>query len=451
MRRFGVATISTVLLSSLLSPQASAQSAPASNGSIGNEAISSAFPGSSGDLGSVINDLTELAKTGSAFNTNAPILAPLSSGFSPLSAGASSGPGGSVITPAMMGSTLLMSTMPVGSVAVGAQILSNLGSAAAVDSAVGSLTGTGTPAPAPNPDITKTEVTKREPVQDPAVPGRLEVWTVNSAAMQRAVEVEVYFPGGNEPAPLLYYLDGIDNYNPSGFRWLTSGPRRAHEQGFIAVAPTGATASNFTDWINDDPRLGRNKWETFLNEELPPLLEADDDLNFNGKRGVIGVSMGAGAALQLAASKPGTYDAAAGVSGCYSTVSDLGYATLRQDVETRGGNIDNMWGPRGSELWQQHNLPDHTDKLRGTKIFMSTATGAIGVEDARVHGSNPGVLLAGYALEAGTYECTHEMARALDNAGIDYDLHVRPTGLHTWETFTPSFDVALDSILPALK
>lgn len=156
------------------------------------------------------------------------------------------------------------------------------------------------------------------------------------------------------------------------------------------------------------------------------------------------MSMGAGSALQLAAAAPGHYAAAAGVSGCYSTLSDLGY-------QTRGGNLDNMWGPRGSELWQQHNLPNHAEKFRGNKVFLSAATGAIGREDAAAYGDQPGLLLAGYALEAGSYECANELSHALDDAGIDHDLYLKPTGVHNWTTFTPTFDIALDSILPAMR
>lgn len=437
LRRAAATLVSTAVLGASLAAPAAAQ----------DSAGSGEVPGSAVGSG----DIADLLAAGSASNANAPFLAPLSVGLGPLSAAPDTGPNGSVVVPSLMGATLLLSLVPVGSIAAATQAAGSLGGEALVDNAAGSLTGAGIPNPAPDPSIDTVEVLSKTPVEDARIPGRLEIWTVTSAAMGRKVELEVYLPGGDAPAPILYTLDGIDTLMPSSYRWLSSIPRRAALEGFTAVAPTGATASNFTDWIADDPRLGRNKWETFLNEELPPLLESDPRLRYNGKRGITGISMGAGAALQVAGSDPSAYAAAAGVSGCYSTLSDLGYETLRLSIETRGGNLDNMWGPRGSEQWQQHNLPDHPERFRDMTLFLSSATGAIGRDDAEAFGNDPGVLFSGYALEAGTYECTNEFASALEDAGVEHELYLRPTGIHNWTTFGPSLDRALDVILPALR
>ena len=54
-------------------------------------------------------------------------------------------------------------------------------------------------------------------------------------------------------------------------------PRRQERQ---RHPPIGGACTYYTDWVNDDPVLGRNKWKTFLTEELPPLI--DGALGTNG-------------------------------------------------------------------------------------------------------------------------------------------------------------------------
>ena len=448
----GTLVVSTIGLGA---PEASAQS----DGSSGSGDSLNLPPLSSGPAGSVeaaetiARSSLGLIANGSLLNSDAPTLAPLSTGVAPLSTASMSGPAGSLVTPALMGSTLAMSLIPVGSLASGTQILGAILGPDAVTNSVGSLTGPGYAVPKPDPEITETKVVAKKPESSPNVRDGLEVWTVTSKTMQRKVDVEVYLPtdtSKQQDANVLYYLDGVDTLNPSGFRTLTSGPNRVRDAGVIGVAPTGAPGSNWTEWDADDPHLGRNKWDTFLTEEFPEILDSELGKNPDRKYGVTGVSMGAGSALQVAAAKPGFFATAGGVSGCYSTTTDLGYETLRLSIETRGGNMTNMWGPRGSQQWQDRNLTEHPEKLAGTKVFMSAATGAIGPEDARRYGSNPGVLFSGYVLEAGTRECTNQMDAALTSAGVDHESFLMPTGVHNWSTFTPGFDKAMDYMLPEL-
>lgn len=422
-------------------PVASAQSQVVTNPSGSADVIQDGIRSS---LGLIAN--------GSAFNSNAPTLAPLSVGFDPLSVSPEGDGGGSATVPALMGATLLMSLIPVGSLANGGQLAELFLGDDVLTQAAGSFTGEGYEAPQPNPEITDTRLVRREVQEDHNGPGRLEHWTVTSASMQREVVLEVYLPSEDKgPTPVLYLLEGVDTNLPSPFRWSTNVAERVENENFIAVAPSGAPGANWAEWTEDDPRLGRNKWETFITEEFPPLLEAESDVTTNGKTGVLGLSMGAGSALRIAANHPGHFAAAGGVSGCYNATDDLGYETIRLNVETRGGNLGNMWGPRGSELWQQNHLPAHAEKLAGTHVFMSAATGAIGPEDARLYGSNPGVLFSGYILEAGARECTNQMSRSLDRAGVDHDTFYMPTGIHNWTAFGPGMNAAFDSVIPVLK
>ena len=52
------------------------------------------------------------------------------------------------------------------------------------------------------------------------------------------------------------------------------------------VLPVGGTGSFYTNWKNDDPNLGVNKWESFLAEELPALI--DSAFSGNGTNVVAG-------------------------------------------------------------------------------------------------------------------------------------------------------------------
>lgn len=408
--------------------------------------------GSADAIGDGIRSSLGLIANGSAFNSDAPTLAPLSAGSASLSAAPDAGGGGSATIPALVGATFLMSLIPVGSLANGGQLTALSLGADTLTEAAGSFTGGGYPAPQPNPEITDTRLVSREVQEDHQGPGRLEHWTVTSAKMQREVVLEVFLPSEDKgPAPVLYLLEGVDTILPTPFRTRTNVAQRVEDENVIAVAPSGAPGANWAEWIEDDPRLGRNKWDTFITEEFPSIIGAESDIELNGKSGVLGLSMGAGSALRIAANNPGHFAAAGGVSGCYNATDDLGYETIRLNVETRGGNLDNMWGPRGSELWQQNHLPANADKLAGTHVFMSAATGAFGAEDIQRYGAEPGVLFSGYILEAGARECTNQMSRALNRAGVEHDTFFMPTGIHNWTAFGPGMNAAFDSMIPVLK
>lgn len=394
-----------------------------------------------------------LIANGSAFNSDAPTLAPLSAGSAPLSAASAAGGTGSITVPLLTGATLAMSLVPVGSLANSAQLAGLFFGPDVLTNAAGSFTGGGYTVPQPDPNIAATELLSVTPVDIPEK--NLEIWKVASASMGRTFDIEVYRPAANQgPAPVLYMLEGVDTVMPTPFRTNTDIARRARDENVIAVAPSGAPGANWAEWIEDDPRLSRNKWETFLIDEFPALLRSETQrtgLSPSGKYGVVGLSMGGGSALRLAANHPGFFAAAGGVSGCYGTTDDLGFETVRLNVETRGGNLANMWGPRGSEKWRENDVPAHAENLRGTKVFMSSATGAFGAEDVRLFGDNPGVLFSGNILEAGARECSNRMGRALDRAGVPYEHFQMPTGIHNWTAFGPGMAKAFDTLIPAMR
>jgi|GEM_PF-286005 len=283
---------------------------------------------------------------------------------------------------------------------------------------------------------------------------RARVWTVESAAMQRRIEVEVYLAPDGVKGPAVYFLDGLGSENPSGWSRgsMGFGNPDIRSRPMTVVAPMGGPSSMWSDWNSDDPHLGANEWETFLATELPPLLKEKLGDTFNGHMGALGVSMGAAGAVNLVnRANRGDYgpdaqrfDAAGGVSGCYSTTDDLGYQYVRLTVEASGGTPAKLWGERGSQQWRAHDsVVDHRG-LDSSRVYLSAATGLIGKTDLVNFGSDEQLLLDGHILEKGAFESTHRLENALRGSGATVATDYEPTGIHNWPVFVPRTASALD-------
>ena len=68
------------------------------------------------------------------------------------------------------------------------------------------------------------------------------------------------------------------------------------------VTPIGGAFSYYTDWLRDDPVLGRNKWTTFFTKELPPLI--DKQFGTTKVNAIAGISMAGTSVLNLAINAP---------------------------------------------------------------------------------------------------------------------------------------------------
>ncbi len=192
--------------------------------------------------------------------------------------------------------------------------------------------------------------------------------------------VKVLLPADrSEPRGTLYLLDGNSGQIEEN-NWLA--PANGDIVPFFAdknvnvVLPIGGTGTMYTDWQEDHPKFGRLKWETFLTKELPPLI--DTRFATNGHNAIGGISMGAEAALILAQRSAGLYDVVAGYSGCYTTVGGFGKALTDLVVINGNARSEQMWGPAGSEAWQEHDIFANADKLRGTKVYLASGSGLPG-------------------------------------------------------------------------
>lgn len=296
--------------------------------------------------------------------------------------------------------------------------------------------------PYPIRDIDEVSLVERRATDEP---GR-EKWIVSSPSMGRDIPVDVIVGNGG---PVVYFLEGVDS--PETSNWITKGhvKRVFGKSDASIVIPSQGAGSMWTDWREDDPKLGRHKWETFLITELAPLVEAE--LNHNGKRGLIGLSMGASGAVMMANNNPGFFHGVAGISGCYSTTSKVGQGTVDLTVRTKGGDPTNMWGPRGSEDWLRNDVMSHPEGLRGTALYLAAASGAWTDEELAAYpGKSVNDRIGGTLLEAGSRRCTEEFSAALSDASIPHTTDYLTDGTHDWVMFGKQLQPAWDAIKPAL-
>lgn len=277
---------------------------------------------------------------------------------------------------------------------------------------------------------------------------REETVLVFSPAMNKNVPVKVIKARDRSKArPTLYLLNGADGGEGSA-TWdrQTDVVKFFEDKDVNVVTPMSGRFSYYTDWIRDDPALGRNKWQTFLNEELPPVIEKA--LGANGNRSMAAISMTGTTVFNLAVAKPGFWKGVAAYSGCAQTSDPLGAQFVKLVVETWGGatSVENMWGPMpapgnpGGPLWKQNDPVVNAEKLRGTQIYMSSGSGIPSaphdspanprIADGRA--SLPAQLFLGSGIEAVVNGCTTNMANRLRELNIPATVHQRPVGTHSW-------------------
>ena len=146
-------------------------------------------------------------------------------------------------------------------------------------------------------------------VQD--VNARQQNVQVFSPAMNRPIDLQVIRAADtSKPRPTLYLLNGSGGGpNASGWDAQTDVNGFLQNKDVNVVTPYGGANSYYTDWIRNDAKLGYNKWQTFLNEELPPVIE--NFLSANQNRSLAGVSMSGTSVLNLAIAKPGFWKSVA--------------------------------------------------------------------------------------------------------------------------------------------
>ncbi|MGC4963074.1 alpha/beta hydrolase [Gordonia sp. DT101] len=289
-------------------------------------------------------------------------------------------------------------------------------------------------APEPDPAVSRIDTVIHDNKQQATA-------IVYSASMRRMVPITVLRPRDtSKPRPTFYLLNGAGGGEDSA-TWAakTDYVKFFADKNVNVVTPIGGAFSYYTDWRHDDPVLGRNKWQTFLTKELPPLI--DKEFGTTKVNAIAGISMAGTSVLNLAIAAPHLYRSVAAYSGCARTSDPVGQAYIRMVVADRGqGNLDNMWGPVGGPGWRENDPFVNAAKLRSTKVYMTSGTGLPGPYDrpeARLVQGNPLTLanqvVLGGVIEAAVNSCTQQMATRLRGLRVPMQTISRPTGTHSWE------------------
>ncbi|MDO4762499.1 MAG: alpha/beta hydrolase family protein [Corynebacterium sp.] len=275
---------------------------------------------------------------------------------------------------------------------------------------------------------------------------RVERWFIESPAMRRVVEVQIMRAvDSSKPAPMIYLFDGATA--PSRNGWLRRGNIEttfANEQ-VTAVMPTQASGSSYLDWAEEDELIGKPMWETFLTKELPPILDdAANGLNFNGKRFIGGLSMGAGGAVRLANAHPELFDGAIGLSGCYSNTTTMGRFMIESIANSVNADHTKMFGTSDNPDRLRTDVVANPEGLRSMPVYLFTADGHVTPRDIENYRHQsvkdlPGAVI----LELATDKCTRELDESMKAHGMTHQKVVlQHGGVHDWPYYAEQFPFA---------
>jgi diacylglycerol O-acyltransferase/trehalose O-mycolyltransferase len=282
--------------------------------------------------------------------------------------------------------------------------------------------------------------------------GRTWHLQVHSASMNKDITVQVQRPvDESKPAPNLYLLSGLDaGEGSASWQQQTDALSFLSDKQVNVVLPIGGRGSYYADWRQEDPKLGVNKWQTFLTQELPPLL--DSTLGSTGLNSLAGLSTSGTAVLQMAEAAPGLFKTVAAYSGCAQIADPIGRQFVKLSVETwTGGNTVNMYGPDNDPAWAANDPVINAEKLRGTNLYISSGSGIPQPEDVRYYTEGKGEqgvvnLGLGIVIEGATNFCSHNLMYRLNGLGIPATYQFPPVGTHYW----PYWQEALHDSWPLL-
>lgn len=267
---------------------------------------------------------------------------------------------------------------------------------------------------------------------------RVHVW---SPANRQVVVNDVISAPGGQARPTFYLLPGIKGSAvPYDFSWSKNSDVRSFfaDKNVNVVMPIGGPHSAFTDWDFPDPFLGINKWNTYMEAELPALIDAE--YNGTGRDAIGGLSSTGGAALDIAAHAPQRFRAAASYSGCPVRSGVLGTAASAAIMGSGLGNPFNAWGPPTSASWADHDPNANPGRLRDVKVFVSSGSGVPGPIDEPENQPLGGINLwtGPAAVEAIVNGCTEVFAGNARAAGVDVNRYYMPQGSHSFPLFAHS-------------
>jgi diacylglycerol O-acyltransferase/trehalose O-mycolyltransferase len=282
------------------------------------------------------------------------------------------------------------------------------------------------------------------------VTDRWDKVSVFSPSMNKVIVNDV-FKAPRSNAPTFYLLPGIDggdnldpggNFAPGSKSWFGF----TDLQGFFGnknvnvVSPLGGQFSWFTNWVND----GSKQYQTYMTQELPPLI--NKQYKTNGRNAIGGLSSTGGTAVDYAIQTPGLYRAVGSYSGLLTPNS--GAQNVSLTLSGGGANAADMWGPPGGPLWVAHDPSLNVAKLKGVAVWVGASGGGQGDVDKLPPGSNN---FTGGMIEGIVADSTRQFADAAAAAGVPVTYVVRPEGSHSWGLFESEMQESWNTTIgPAL-
>ncbi|MFT3898676.1 MAG: alpha/beta hydrolase family protein [Gordonia sp. (in: high G+C Gram-positive bacteria)] len=268
--------------------------------------------------------------------------------------------------------------------------------------------------------------------------------------------IPVYVVSANRPnAPTIYLLDGLRApANDTGWLINTNVARFMRGKGVNLVMPFGGAGSFYTNWERRDPRLGLNRWETFLTRELPRYMKRKYSSD-NRRNGIGGLSMSGTSALNLASRHPRFYRSVASYSG-YPTVTMPGFTQgIQASVAEIGGDPNNMWGFYPGGQWAANDPFLSAGNLAGKYVYISSGTGITSKYDTAINPGSPNFdpmrFVQMVPLETAASISSQMYIARVQTVGARVTTHISPDGGHWWDywqrrfkesyykTFRPSF------------
>lgn len=255
--------------------------------------------------------------------------------------------------------------------------------------------------------------------------------TVFSPAMGRDVSFGYVHPAGwDKPRPTLYLFEGTKAFPSSasdltlggGSVWAWKGKAVeffAGKKDVNVVLPLGVGPTLYVDWKNEDPTHGKQAWETFYTQELPPLIDAIG--GGNGKHGVIGYSMGAHGAAMLAARHPDRYEALGLMSSCYYTSLPGVKNWVTDYMKGFGVDATNIFGPFSDQRWADYDPANRFEAFQGKKVYLMVEG-----SDPNMQGDPDSYWITNLR------ECTAKFAGQLSKRGVDTTVEYVPGAVHDW-------------------
>lgn len=280
---------------------------------------------------------------------------------------------------------------------------------------------------------------------------------INSAAMPDApVAVELLLPRDwdrvpDRTYPTIWHLDGMRATDEaSGWSLETNIEDFYSDKNVLVVMPVGGESSFYSDWDEADNGV-HYMWETFLMDEMIPVLK--EGWRAGDERAVIGLSMGGTSAMNLAQAHPDDFDFVGSLSGYLDTTSTgMPQAIAAAMREAGGYDAAKMWGPLGSERWEQNDPKRHMDRLQGISVYISAGSGSAGEYDI-ADAQNPNLPdnKAGWGLELLSRMTTETFSQQASRSDLPVTVKLRESGTHSWPYWQFEMTQAWPQLADALE